>query len=226
MYNSVEMGASVSCFWLGSRGYEEVWELQRRLHRELLNGIGEQSLILVEHPPVITLGRHGDESNLLVKQTELEKRQVGLFRIERGGDITFHGPGQLVGYPILNLKALGMGVSDYVRTLEESLIRLLAEYGVSAFRREGLTGVWTKNGKIAAIGVAVNRWVTFHGFALNVTTDLSYFNLINPCGLGEPVVSIKSETGRDFKLEEVASRYREAFRESFQVAVESAFLQG
>jgi len=219
MYNSGKMNATVRSIWLGLRNYQEVWDLQKALHSSVLNGTAQPTLILVEHPPVITLGKHAKENNLLVGQEELDRRGVALFRIERGGDITFHGPGQLVGYPILDLKAFQMGVSDYVRTLEESLIRLLAGYGIEGFRREGLTGVWTKSGKVAAIGVAVKRWVTFHGFALNVTTDLTYFNLINPCGMNEPVASIESISGKRYDLAQVASDYLRAFGETFRASV-------
>lgn len=206
-----EASKGAQAVYLGRKAYAETWALQKQIHSKVVQGESAEKLILVEHNPVITLGRRASLKNLLLPEEELKKRGLELFRIERGGDVTYHGPGQLVGYPIINLKKRAISVHEYVHKLEESLIRLLRHYGIDAFRRESLTGVWTETGKIAAIGIAVKNWVTFHGFALNVNTDLSYFDLIVPCGLTEPVTSIKKILGRSLELKEVAMRYIEHF---------------
>ncbi len=222
MYNLREVTGNVDAIWLGRRVYEEVWKLQREIHSRVSEASEKEKLLLVEHNPVITLGRRAQETNILLPQGELRRRGVEVFAIERGGDVTFHGPGQLVGYPILDLKKRGLSVSSYVRILEESLITLLKRYGIESYRRDGMIGVWTNAGKIAAIGVAVRRWVTFHGFALNVCTDLSYFNLIVPCGLAEPVTSIRAMTGLNIAPSDVVGDYIHAFRKTFSAPPDPA----
>lgn len=207
----------VRCYWLGRAGYKQVWDLQLALHSRIIAGNQPPTLLLLEHKPVITVGRHGDTSNVYLSENELSAKGVELHRIERGGDVTYHGPGQLIGYPLLNLKELGLSVADYLRSLEESLIALLIEHGLVASREPGFTGVWHKEGKLAAIGIAVKRWVTFHGFALNVTTDLSYFELINPCGLSRPVTSIQQLTGLSPDCKRMAQEYLKAFKTAFGV---------
>jgi len=166
---------------LGLREYERVWDLQKDLLKKRIAGEVMDTLILVEHPPVITLGRGASEEDILVSPEYLARRKISLFRVERGGKATFHGPGQLVAYPIIAL--LKKDVHRYLRDLEETLIRLLARLGVEGRRKRGYTGVWVGEKKIASIGIGVKRWVSFHGLALNVNTDLSYFSLIFPCGL-------------------------------------------
>lgn len=205
----------VKCYWLGRAGYRQVWDLQLALHSRIIAGNQPPTLLLLEHEPVITVGRHGDTANVHSSLDELTARGVAVHRIERGGDVTFHGPGQLIGYPLLNLKAHGLSVAGYLRSLEESLIALLSDYALQTKREPGFTGVWHETGKLAAIGIAVKRWVTFHGFALNVTTDLSYFDLINPCGLSRPVTSIQQLTGLSLDCKQVAQQYLTAFDATF-----------
>lgn len=180
---------------LGLTPYEEALELQRALARERISGaIPEDMLLLVEHPPVVTMGRSAKASNLISSSDYLASKGVELFEVERGGDVTFHGPGQLVGYPIIDLKRHRQDLHWFLRQVEEALIRTLAAYSIPGERTTGYTGVWTNGRKIASIGVHTRDWVTWHGFALNVTTDLSYFDLIVPCGIdGVTMTSIESE---------------------------------
>jgi len=177
---------------LGRRKYGEVLELQRAVARARISGeIDQDVLLLVEHDPVVTLGRSSKgDANLVVDRATLERRGVELFEVERGGDVTYHGPGQLVGYPIIDLKRHRQDLHWYLRQVEEVLIRSLDTFGIRAERVEKYTGVWTQGRKIASIGVHARDWVTWHGFALNVTTELSYFDLIVPCGI--PQVTMTS----------------------------------
>jgi lipoyl(octanoyl) transferase len=171
---------------LGTRPYEETLVLQRAVARARISGaIAEDVLLLVEHPPVVTLGRSSKQRHLLASPELLAARGVELFEVERGGDVTFHGPGQLVGYPIVDLKRHRQDLHWFLRQVEEALIRGVAPFGIAGERAAGLTGVWTRGRKLASIGVHARDWVTWHGFALNVTTDLSYFDLMVPCGIAE-----------------------------------------
>jgi lipoyl(octanoyl) transferase len=183
---------------LGRRAYGEVLELQRTLCRQRLAGeIDDDILLLVEHDPVVTLGRGTRAESLPLPTPELERRGVEVFEVERGGDVTFHGPGQLVGYPVLDLRHHREDLHWYLRRLEAGLIGGLDRLGVAAEPNPGLTGVWTGGRKIASIGIHVKQWVTFHGFALNVSTDLSYFDLIVPCGIRDVIMtSVAAELGR------------------------------
>ena len=183
---------------LGRRAYGEVLELQRSLCRQRMAGeISEDILLLVEHAPVITLGRGTRAGSMPMPRVELERRGVEVFEVERGGDVTFHGPGQLVGYPIFDLRQHREDLHWYLRQLEAGLIGALGRLGISAGTNPGLTGVWTSGRKIASIGIHVKQWVTFHGFALNVNNDLSYFDLIVPCGIKDVVMtSVSRELGR------------------------------
>jgi lipoyl(octanoyl) transferase len=183
---------------LGRSSYADVLELQRRLCRQRVSGeISEDILLLVEHEPVVTLGRGLRPGSLPVPRTELEARGLQVFDVERGGDVTFHGPGQLVGYPIIDLRKHREDLHWYLRKLEAGLIDGLATLGIEAGTTAGLTGVWTGGRKIASIGIHVKQWVTMHGFALNVTTDMSYFDLIVPCGIPDVVMtSVSRELGR------------------------------
>ena len=160
--------------WYECIQYSRALDLQMRICESKKRGFAKDVLLLLEHPPTITLGRSGDLNHLLIDKKELSSRGVDFWSVDRGGDITFHGPGQLVGYPILALQAGERDVHNYMRNLEESLIRLLAVYGIEGLREKQLTGVWTREGKIGAMGVHISRWITRHGFALNVNTDLSY----------------------------------------------------
>lgn len=185
---------------LGTVAYDEAHTLQERYAAGVFRGGEPERLLLLEHVPVYTIGRNGCEGNVL-------DRSVRVIRISRGGDVTFHGPGQLVGYPIINLKKRGGDLRHYLRFLEEVLIRVVAEYGVDAFRVEGKTGVWTSQGKLAAIGVGVRHWVTMHGFAMNVNNDLSSFQRINPCGIAAcPIASLEKLCGTRIDMTEVKAR--------------------
>ena len=195
---------------LGLIDYGTALRLQESLAELRKQGRIPDVLLLLEHPPVITLGRNAKESNVVATREFLAARDVEVFEINRGGDVTFHGPGQLVGYPIFDLRGFSprLGAVDYVRKLEEVLIRTCAHYGIPAQRIKGMTGVWAEAGhgeerKIAAIGVHISRGVTSHGFALNITTDLEQFKLIVPCGLAKPVTSIAMERGAPVPLDEV-----------------------
>lgn len=182
---------------LGLVSYGEALERQRRVARARISGeVGEDVLLLVEHPPVVTLGRSAKDAHLLASGEMLAARGIELFEVERGGDVTFHGPGQLVGYPILDLKRHRKDLHWYLRQVEQALIDALEEIGIPADRNPGLTGVWTAGRKIASIGVHARDWVTWHGFALNVTTDLSYFDLMVPCGIqAVTMTSVDRELG-------------------------------
>ena len=206
---------------LGTMSYEEALELQRAVARDrITDEIPEDVLLLVEHPPVVTLGRSSKEKNLISSPQFLQSRGVELFEVERGGDVTFHGPGQLVGYPIIDLKRHKQDLHWYLRQVEDGLIRTLSRYGIPGERSTGYTGVWTKGRKIASIGVHARDWVTWHGFALNVTTDLSYFDLIIPCGIaGVEMTSIVKETGLSPSVEEVALAAGEEFGELLDLEV-------
>ena len=190
---------------LGRMDYAAALAVQQETARAVLTGDAPDTLLLVEHPPTFTIGRRGNAGSILVSPDVLAARGATVYETNRSGKITYHGPGQLVGYPIINLKPDRQDVHRYVRELEEILLRALADFGVAATRLEGLTGVHTSQGKIAAIGVHIARWVTTHGFALNVTTDLSYFDLIIACE-GEPVTSLERLLGRAPSLDEVAGR--------------------
>jgi lipoyl(octanoyl) transferase len=198
--------------------YAEALALQRALVEDRRAGRIDDTLLLVEHPHVLTIGVRGDggRSHILATGEALERRGIEVHETGRGGDITYHGPGQVVGYPILDLKPDRCDVHRYVRDLEEVLIRTAAAYGVDAGRVEGLTGVWVGNDKLAAIGVRISRWITSHGFAFNVTTDLGYFDLIVPCGIPDRgVTSLARLLGRPVRPEEVADRITAEFARVF-----------
>lgn len=176
---------------LGRTGYTQALELQQSLEERRKRGEIPDQLLLLEHPHVLTLGRNGRLDNVLVSQDRLRELGIEFYENNRGGDITYHGPGQIVGYPIFDLREWKRDVVAYVRSLEEVIIRALAAFHISAVRDPGATGVWTGGAKVCAIGVHISRWVTTHGFALNWTTDLNYFQYIVPCGLTRPVTSME-----------------------------------
>jgi len=210
--------------WLGRVDYREAWALQRDLAARRARGEITDTLLLLEHPPVYTTGRRTCDDRLLVPESALG---APLLAVDRGGDITFHGPGQLIAYPVIGLGARPRGVQRYVRGLEETIIRTLAAFGVAAGREEGLTGVWAGGDKIAAIGVRVSRpgganggWVTGHGLALNVSVDLAWFGRIVPCGIaGRGVTSMERLLGRTEPLEAVAGRLAEEFGRVFGLRI-------
>ena len=198
--------------WLGCLDYGNALELQMRICASKKQAFKEDVLLLLEHPPTITLGRNGKWIHLIAPPETLNSRGIACHEVDRGGDITFHGRGQLVGYPILQLAAGERDVRLYMRNLEQSLIQVLAAYGIQGGRDEKYTGVWTCQGKIAAMGVHISRWITRHGFALNVNTDLSFYDLIIPCGIpGKAVVSMSSHLGRSIDIREVAEKYAVEF---------------
>jgi lipoyl(octanoyl) transferase len=203
--------------WLGLVTYDDGLRLQESAVERLRSGEGPEQLLLLEHPHVFTLGRGADSSNILADPLQLQANSVEVHETGRGGDVTYHGPGQVVGYPIINLKPDRCDVHRYVRDLEEVLIRTIAEFGVTGTRIAGLTGVWVRNEKIAAIGVRIARWITSHGFALNVNTDLSYFKMIVPCGITDKgVTSLSRILGRQIPLRDVAHVASSQFAHVFE----------
>jgi lipoate-protein ligase B len=205
---------------LGRLEYGEALELQRNIARDRIAGtIPQDVLLLLEHPPVVTLGRGSKEKHLVASPEFLKSKGVEVFEVERGGDVTFHGPGQLVGYPIFDLKRHRQDLHWYLRKIEEALINTLADFGIPGERNPAYTGVWTRGKKIASIGVHARDWVTWHGFALNVTTDLSFFELIVPCGIdGVVMTSIAREVGLDdISQQDVRDRVSAKFAEAFDL---------
>lgn len=219
---------------LGRMAYQQAWDYQENLLKENVRVKTESRdqgsasagtthrLLFVEHPPVYTLGKSGHMDHVLLNDSEMEEKGAAFFRTNRGGDITFHGPGQLVGYPILDLERFRTDLGWYLRSLEEVGIRVLAEYGVEGDRSPGETGIWIEPGakgrerKICAMGVRCSRWITMHGFALNVNTDLSWFGNIVPCGIADKqVTSLQKELGRPVDLGEVKDRWKSRFEEVF-----------
>ncbi|MGI8917710.1 MAG: lipoyl(octanoyl) transferase LipB [Pyrinomonadaceae bacterium] len=199
---------------LGRMDYEAALALQKETERAVQTGRQPDTLLLLEHPHTLTIGRRGDNSGILLPAASLAERGVTVFETNRGGKLTYHGLGQIVGYPIINLSPDREDVHRFVRDLEEVLIRTMADFEIAAFRIPGLTGVHTELGKVAAIGVHIARWVTTHGFALNVNTDLSYFDLIIACE-GEPVSSMQNLLGRELALSTVEDRIVTHFGEVF-----------
>jgi lipoate-protein ligase B len=203
--------------WLGSVPYREAWDLQAELVRELREGKGEDTLLLLEHPHVFTMGKAASEEHLLWDEAQRQHREVEVVWSDRGGEATYHGPGQLVGYPVLDLQHFGLTIPEYLERLERSLIEYLREIGVeSKPGAPGLTGVWREGEKLAAIGIKLNRSVVSHGFALNLTTDLGYFDGIVPCGHAQlRPTSVQAVTGRSIASQEAAQAYAGHFRTVF-----------
>jgi lipoyl(octanoyl) transferase len=205
--------AKVAWADMGVAGYREVWQLQEALLNSLKEGKTTSEaeagyLLLVEHPHVYTLGKNGKQDNMLASAAQLQKSHAELIKVNRGGDITYHGPGQLVAYPIVRLDRLGIGVREYVHRLEEVIIRTVGAYELAGERMEKAAGVWLAADtptakKICAIGVRCSHAITMHGFALNVNTDMTYFGYINPCGLGKGVTSLEKETGSKVSMDDV-----------------------
>lgn len=205
---------------LGRVEYAAALELQKQTARAVLTGAQPDTLLLLEHPHTLTLGRRSARNAVTASAEILQERTVRVFETNRGGKVTYHGPGQIVGYPIMNLSPDRQDVLRYVRDLEEVLIRTVREFDLESFRIPGLTGAHTEGGKVAAIGVHIARWVTTHGFALNVNTDLSYFDLIVACD-GEPVTSMKELLGKEIEISLVEDRIIERFAEVFEMEIES-----
>lgn len=225
---------------LGQAEYKQVWDYQESLLQDNVrikteareaenpNPATSNYLLFVEHPPVYTLGKSGHMENLLINEGSMMEKGIQFFRINRGGDITFHGPGQIVGYPILDLERFYTDIGKYLRNLEEVIMLTLRSYGIEGDRSPGETGVWIEPGvkgrerKICAIGVRCSRWVTMHGFAFNVNTDLDYFSNIIPCGIQDKqVTSLEKELGRSVPIEEVKAEVRRRFEEVFDVEIKT-----
>jgi lipoyl(octanoyl) transferase len=230
---------------LGQMRYKQAWDYQEQLLQEnvqkktearnaaaegqLATAATNHHLLFVEHPPVYTLGKSGSMDNVLLSEENLAARGIDFFRSNRGGDITFHGPQQVVGYPIFDLEKFYTDIGKYLRNIEEVIIVTLAEYGIKGDRSPGETGVWIepdikgKERKIAAIGVRSSRWITMHGFALNVNTDMDYFNFIIPCGIqGKQVTSLQKELGREVNFEEVKEKLKKNFEKIFDITLVGA----
>ncbi len=215
----------------GTIDYKEAWDKQEILFEKYLNTKKDKQpvsetpvgdIIFCEHPHVYTLGKSGDVNNMLINDTFLKQVNATYYKTNRGGDITYHGPGQIVGYPILDLESMNLSLKQYINKIEDIIISTLSSYGIKADRLEGATGVWldkeniTKARKICAIGVKASRYITMHGFALNVNTNLQYFNHINPCGfVDKGVTSIQKELGREVDIEEVKAKLKENFEKAF-----------
>jgi lipoyl(octanoyl) transferase len=232
------LNKKISILNLGERDYRETWSMQEELFQKVIDQkinnqrhdageITKNHLLFVEHPHVYTLGKSGDLKNLLLSETGLKDKGATFYKINRGGDITYHGPGQIVGYPILDLDNFFTDIHKYLRTLEEMVIRTLAEYGIQGERSKGETGVWLDVGtpfarKICAMGVRASRWVTMHGFALNINADLGYFDYIVPCGIKDKAVtSLNVELGKKLiDLEEVRGKLLSHFLKLFEAEVE------
>ena len=200
---------------LGRLGYTEAFDIQRQLVEQRKQNLISDQLLIVEHPHVITLGRNGRLDNLLASEDVLRRAGIEFHPTDRGGDITYHGPGQIVGYPIFDLREWKRDVVAYVRAIEQAIIDALGEFGIQAGRLDGCTGVWVSGKKVAAIGVHISRWVTSHGFALNHRTDLSYFQYIVPCGLTKPVTSMR-ELGAVASRDQVVAALARNFSKQFQ----------
>jgi len=206
---------------LGLVGYREAYHLQRKLLRQRFDGEIKDTILLLEHPPTITIGKSGSLENVLVSQEQLAREGISLFFTDRGGDVTYHGPGQLVAYPIIDLRNRGRDIHRYVHDLEEVVIRTLSDFSIEARRDEGHAGVWVKEEEIAAIGLSIKRWITMHGIALNVNPNLAHFSLINPCGFSDRrATSISRLLSQDIPMEEVMQRLIARFADVFNVRIE------
>lgn len=224
---------TIELYDIGRKSYQPVWDLQHKVQQVIIDekraeqkgefdGFRKKdAFIMVEHPHVYTLGKSGAEENMLRSMAELQDWDAEFVKIDRGGDITYHGPGQIVGYPILDLDRHFTDIHKYLRYLEEVIIKVCADYGFETGRIDGLTGVWIGQEKICAMGIRCSRWVTMHGFALNVNTDLNYFNNIVPCGIQDKAVtSLEKLTGAPVDIDKVKKRIVSHFEEVFEVRIE------
>jgi lipoyl(octanoyl) transferase len=201
---------------LGIIDYQKAWNLQHKIFNNRLSNEIEDTLLLLEHPNTYTLGKSSNKANLLFSDLEMQQKNIVVYNIDRGGDITYHGPGQIVGYPIINLSLWQKDIHKYLRTLEEVIIQTLLEFGVNGERNKEHTGVWVGNNKICAIGIKVTRWITMHGFALNINTNMDFFNGIIPCGIkNKGVTSLKNELNKQIEIELVKKSLLQKFYEIF-----------
>lgn len=204
----------------GLSEYRKIWKLQKKLFIQVGKQRNLNYLILTEHKPIITIGKSGSKSHLLTDASNLRAKNIEVVKVDRGGDITFHGPGQIVGYPILNLMHFKMDIHWYLRSIEQVILATLSDIGISAHRLQGLTGIWVDDKKICAIGVKITRWVTMHGFALNVSTDLNYFRHIIPCGVKDRgVTSISEIVGNIIALKDVYKYLIVNFEKVFSIKI-------
>jgi lipoate-protein ligase B len=237
------MPRTVNVVNLGLKDYQQSYKIQKEFVKKRQEGKITDTLIFVEHPPVFTIGRNGSRKNILASSERLKKEKIKIYEIDRGGDITYHGPGQIVGYPIIDLRKYGKDIHIYLRTLEEILIKMLEHFSISAERIKGMTGVWINpvrnnphfllsqessgddsgisNGvndkKIASIGIGISKWITYHGFSLNIDPNMKHFEMINPCGLGKPITSMKEQLNSKCpKRGEIEEKLTEIFTEVFQ----------
>ncbi|MBK53746.1 MAG: lipoyl(octanoyl) transferase [Candidatus Marinimicrobia bacterium] len=209
------MNNRINILDLGRMDYKPSWDFQKNFHQDVLSGRETDTLILVEHEPVYTLGKNANKQHLLDKSNS----RVKVYNVERGGDITFHGPGQLVGYPILNLNNFNKNISWFMRTLENILIECLNTYNIDAHQKKGLTGVWVNDEKIGAQGVKISRWVTMHGFSLNINTDLSFYDMIVPCGIANcKVTSMEKLLGAPQNMQDVKFNIVKAFNKNIHLS--------
>ena len=223
----MECRREVTVYALGTTAYGEVHQLQQRLQAQRRESDGGDTLLLTEHRPVFTLGRSHPVANLRVEEATLRQWGIDIVQAERGGDITYHGPGQLVAYGIVDLKAWGMGVLDYVHGLENTVIGVLADWGVRGTRSEAGRGVWVDERKIASVGLNVRRWVTMHGIALNIDPDMSHWELINPCGMNDlEMTSMATEVGRQVSFDEVRDAFSFHFGRVFECELKPADVPG
>jgi lipoate-protein ligase B len=211
---------------LGLIDYEKAWDLQHQLWSKRVEGELPDLLLILEHPHVITLGRRGNRSHLLASPEVLEAMRIPIFHVERGGDVTYHGPGQMVVYPVLDLKEYGYRLMRYIGQIEEVILCVLRDFGIEGRRDPVNRGVWVNEEKIASVGVAIKRWVSFHGFSLNYETDLKYFELINPCGLeGKKMTSLAKILEREISRERLVERIGLHFKQVFERDWEEKNLQ-
>lgn len=208
-------------YYLGLVEYSKAYHLQRKLLQQRFDGEIMDTILLLEHPCAITIGKSGKLKNVLASQEELAKEGISLFFTDRGGDVTYHCPGQLVAYPIIDLRNRGKDVHQYVHDLEEVVIRTLGDFSIKACRDESLAGVWVNDEEVAAIGLSIRRWITMHGIALNVNPNLEHFSLINPCGFSDRKATSMTELlARDISMEEVTDRLIDNFAEVFNARIE------
>ena len=206
---------------LGTIAYQDAWDLQHKVHEAKQAGLSSDVLLLLEHPHVLTLGKNAKKENILVSETLLKEQGIDCVSIERGGDVTYHGPGQLIGYPLFFLEALKLKVVDFVHRLEEVMIRVLQSYGLPAQRSPLNRGVWVNEAKLGFVGIALRRGITLHGFALNVAPKLSYYDMIHSCGLkGVEIVSLSSLLQRSISMEEVKKKTIISFEDVFDLKTE------
>lgn len=211
---------------IGYKEYKKVWDIQKSIHAKRLKNEISDTLILVEHNPVMTMGKSGKGKNLLIPFQLLKEKGIAYYEIERGGDVTYHGPGQLVGYPIFNIKEGLIGIKPFIEKIEDVIITTLADFNVEAEKKEKMIGVWNKGGKICSIGIAVRRWISFHGFALNVNTDLSYFDYIVPCGLKDvTMTSMQKTLNREIPMDDMKKVIIKKFGEVFNKNIERRCLK-